>query len=48
MNPVMTALIVGLVVGVVLGCWLGRRAAEMARARHDMRQAWQGRTRYRK
>lgn len=48
MNPVLTALIVGIVAGVLLGWWLGRRAAEMGRARHDMRQTWQGRGRYRK
>ena len=42
-----TALIVVLVLGVVLGFVIGRRWAELARARHDMRQVWAGRRRYR-
>lgn len=42
-----TMLIVGLVLGVILGFALGRRWAEMGRARHDMRQVWSGRRRYR-
>ena len=42
-----TALIIGVVLGVALGFAVGRRWAEQARARHDMRQVWSGRRRYR-
>ena len=42
-----TALIIGLILGAVLGFAVGRRWAEQARARHDMRQVWSGRRRYR-
>lgn len=43
----MTALIVGIVLGALLGFWGGRLWAEAARARHDMRQTWSARRRYR-
>ena len=44
----MTALIVGLVIGVLVGHYLGRRHAEVARARSDMRSTWRNRSSYRR
>ncbi|MDL5160414.1 hypothetical protein [Actinomycetospora termitidis] len=43
----MSMLIVGLVLGLLAGVPIGRRVAEFSRGRHDARQAWQGRARYR-